>query len=471
MRLRLQAIVLSLVALLVFGLGVPLALAVAGRVQQELFLDRLTDTSRFASVAQRPIVDNRLGELYDQLQRYSRTYDVPIAVVTQDRQLAAVATSSASGAFDRSDPAIASKIDAALAGKRPELNTALVPWDDSPLVLAEPILIDGEVRGAVVTVSATDKARSLLAGYWAVIAAGAVLAFSLALLVALPVVRWILRPVQRLDEATESLVAAVVSGRDVELVGAAGGPPELRKLESSFDRMAASVGEALDAQRAFVADASHQLRNPLTALKLRLGNLEGQVTPEADEEREAAVADADRLNQILDGLLSMARAEASAGELVVVDMDTSVADRVADWRVVAKAEGVRLETHGLGDGLSVLTPARGLEVVLDNLIGNALKFSGTGSVVDISVEDSETVVELAVRDHGPGLPPDELERAADRFWRSPAHQNVPGSGLGLAIVSEIAMLAGGGVRLELPDGGGLRVVVELPVKASDRGNT
>lgn len=282
------------------------------------------------------------------------------------------------------------------------------------------------------------------------------LAFGLALLVALPVVRWILRPVQRLDEATEALVAAVVSGRDVELVGAAGGPPELRKLESSFDRMAASVGEALDAQRAFVADASHQLRNPLTALKLRLGNLEGHVEP-----------DADRRNQILDGLLSMARAEASAGELVVVDMDTSV----ADWRVVAKAEGVRLETHGLGDGLSVLTPARGLEVVLDNLIGNALKFSEAGSVVDISVEATETTVELSVRDHGPGLPEEELERAADRFWRSPAHQNVPGSVLGLAIVSEIAMLAGGGLRLELPDGGGLRVVVELPVKASDRGST
>ncbi|SDZ08096.1 Signal transduction histidine kinase [Amycolatopsis xylanica] len=470
MRLRLQAIVLSLVALLVFGLGVPLALAVAGRVQQELFLDRLTDTSRFASVAQRPIVDARTDELDGQLRRYSEVYGVSIAVINKDRQLASFASSDGTP-FGRLGPSITSSINTALAGRRPEPGAVLMPWDGSPLVLAEPILIDGEVRGAVVTVSDTGKARTLLVVYWTLIAAGAVLAFSLALLVALPVVRWILRPVRRLDEATESLVAAVVSGRDVELVGAASGPPELRKLGSSFDRMAASVGEALLAQRAFVADASHQLRNPLTALKLRLGNLDGHVDPAADEELEAAVADADRLNQILDGLLSMARAEASAGDLVLADLDTSIADRVADWRVVAKADRVGLETHGLGGGLEVLTPARGLEVVLDNLIDNALKFSEPGSVVEIGVEAVEDGVELSVRDHGPGLRPEELERATDRFWRSQSHQNVPGSGLGLAIVSEIATLADGRVRLELPDGGGLRVIVTLPVRASDRGST
>jgi signal transduction histidine kinase len=145
-----------------------------------------------------------------------------------------------------------------------------------------------------------------------------------------------------------------------------------------------------------------------------------------------------------------------------VDVDTAIADRVADWRVVAAAGEVRLETTGLGGGLQVLAPPRGIEVVLDALLDNALKFTGVGTAVEVSVRAGDAKIGLAVRDHGPGLRPDELERAVDRFWRSSAHQNVPGSGLGLAIVSQVAARADGGVRLDLPDGGGLRVTVELP---------
>jgi signal transduction histidine kinase len=462
-RVRLQAIVLSLVALLVFGLGVPLALTVAGAVAQHLFLDRLTDTARFASLAQRPLVDDQPAQLDAELRRYYDVYGVSVVVLNQDGQ--PVAGSAASGGpapMDLADPVISAHVQSALAGRRSEPESMLVPWDCKPLVLAEPILIDGEVRGAVVTVSPTDRSRTELLWWWALLAACGVLAFGLALLVALPVVRWILRPIRRLDEVTGSLVSAVVSGRDAELVGDGGGPPELKQLGRSFDRMAASVSEALAAQRAFVADASHQLRNPLTALVLRLGNLDGHVGEEADEHRQAAVADADRLNQILDGLLSMARAEASEGELVPIDIDTAVADRVADWRVVAAAREVSLEAAGLGGGIQVLAPPRGIEVVLDALLDNALKFTGRGTVVEVSVSTGDEKIGLAVRDHGLGLAADELERAADRFWRSPAHQNVPGSGLGLAIVSQVAARADGHVRLDLPDGGGLRVTVELP---------
>jgi signal transduction histidine kinase len=142
-----------------------------------------------------------------------------------------------------------------------------------------------------------------------------------------------------------------------------------------------------------------------------------------------------------------------------------VADRVADWRVVAGARDVGLETSGLGEGIQALAPPRGVEVVLDALLDNALKFSGPGSVVEVSLTTDDSRVTLAVRDHGPGLRPDELERAADRFWRSSAHQNVTGSGLGLAIVTQVAASAGGEARLDLPEGGGLRVTVELPLKA------
>lgn len=459
MRVRLQGIVVTLVALLVFGLGIPLALSIASSLQQKLFLDRLTDTSRFASLAQRPLLDNELGLLEPKLRRYTEVYGVKVVVVNQDGE---PVLSSVGGAVDRT--AIRVPVNEALAARPPEAGPLLMPWASKPLVLAEPILIDGEVRGAVVTESATDHVRTQLLWQWLLLAACALVAFGLALLVALPVVRWTLRPVRRLDEATGALVASVVSGREAEPVGESGGPPELRQLGRSFDRMAASVSEALAAQRAFVADASHQLRNPLTALKIRLGNLDGQVTDEAAAaDLEAAQVDAKRLNQILDELLSMARAESAGGELVSEDLAEVIADRVADWSVVGAAREVSLESAVDVGGARVLVPPRGLEVVLDALLDNALKFSPSGTSVEVAASVAEDRVTVSVRDHGPGLREDELERAVDRFWRSTAHQNVPGSGLGLAIVTEIVRHSGGEIQLSLPDGGGLRIAMDFPV--------
>jgi signal transduction histidine kinase len=100
--------------------------------------------------------------------------------------------------------------------------------------------------------------------------------------------------------------------------------------------------------------------------------------------------------------------------------------------------------------------------VLDALLDNALKFTGDDTMVTVEVHRVDGRVRLAVRDHGPGLQPDELERATDRFWRSAAHQNVRGSGLGLAIVRLLVERVGGTVELALPDGGGLRVAFDVP---------
>ncbi|MGW4060508.1 sensor histidine kinase [Amycolatopsis sp. NPDC004747] len=461
MRVRLQGIVLTLVALLVFGLGIPLAASIAAGAQQDLFLDRLTDTARFASLAQRPLLDNKPGLIEPDLTRYNEVYGVRAAVVDQDGKLFA---SSAGPWIDLKAERLSGPVHEALAGRRSQPAGVLMPWDSTPLVLAEPVLADGEVHGAVLTVSDTGSERADVLWWWLLLAAGGILAFTLALAVAIPVVRWILRPVHRLDDATGALVASVVSGREAEPVGESGGPPELRQLGRSFDRMASSVSGALAAQRAFVADASHQLRNPLTALKIRLGNLEGHVDDEpAAADLEAARVDAGRLHQILDGLLSMARAEASGGELDPVVLDEAVADRVADWSVVGEARDVRLVVETSGDGARVCMPPRGAETILDALLDNALKFTASGTEILVAVHRENDRVRLSVRDHGPGLRPDELDRALDRFWRSPAHQNVPGSGLGLAIVSEIVAHSDGELELELPEGGGLRISMVFPV--------
>jgi len=456
--------VLTLVALLVFGLGLPLAATIASGVQQKLFLDRLTDTERFSSLAQRPLLDNKPGVIEPDLRRYTEVYGVQVVVFDQDGKPWATSLGGTTATrIDVHAAEIAEPMQNALAGNRSQPSGLLLPWDSAPLVLAEPVLADGEVRGAVVTVSDTAASRADLLWWWVLLAAGGVLAFGLALSVAIPVVRWILRPVHRLDDATGAVVASVVSGRDVEPVGEGGGPPELRQLGRSFDKMAASVSGALAAQRAFVADASHQLRNPLTALKIRLGNLDGHVVDEpAAADLEAARVDAGRLHQILDDLLAMARAEAS-GQLVPVVLDEVVADRVADWSAVGAARDVRLATSGLGDALAVHVPPRGIDTILDALLDNALKFTAPHTEVLVGIEKDGEHVTLSVRDHGPGLRPEELDRALDRFWRSSAHQNVPGSGLGLAIVSEIVNHSEGKLELSLPEGGGLRIAMTFPL--------
>ncbi|WP_018686235.1 sensor histidine kinase [Actinokineospora enzanensis] len=468
MRTRLLGMVWIVVALLVAGLGVPLALAVAGAEQQKLYLDRLADTTRFASMAQRPLIDGTPASLADELRRYTDLYGISVLIVDQNGR-PTVGSGPVAGApnIDPAAEGVHDSMRAALAGQRPAPGPLLLPWDGEPLVLAGPVLVDGDVRGAVITVSPTDRSRDRMLWWWLLIGAGCVLAFALALLLAMPVIRWILRPVRRLEDATGSLVSAVVSGREAERVGDEHGPPELRELSRAFDRMAASVGDTLAAQRAFVADASHQLRNPLTALKLRLVNLEGHVDHEADDHRVAAAAEADRLNRILDELLAMARAENTGGELVPTEVDQVVADRVADWRVVADTRDIALDTAGTAGRVRALVPARGLDGILDALLDNALKFTPHGGAVRVSIAvegngDGQERVRVSVRDHGPGLRPEELERATDRFWRSGSHQNVPGSGLGLAIVSRIVTHAGGDLRLDLPDGGGLRVTVDLP---------
>ena len=457
MGARLLVIMVFVVGLLAAGLGIPLALANGQAVQQQLFTKRLTDTLYYASSAERPITEADYTQLREELRRYDETYrDAVLVLDTTGRRL--LVTSR--------DPAPVLDADA-LARVRLALNRQpsepyplLLPWDDRPLVLAEPVLDDTEVRGVVVTVSSTAAVRADEVRVWSLIAAAGLVALALGVLVALPVVRWILRPVRRLDEGTDRVAAAVLAGAEPEPVADGAGPPELRRLSESFDRMAGTVARAYAAQRAFVADASHQLRNPLTALRLRLSNLEGHVDAVAVDDQVGAREEAERLSTLLDGLLALARAERSA-PAVEIDVDTAVDDRIEAWRPLAEHSGLTLLAAG-PRGLRASAPDGAVETVLDAVLDNAVKFTPSGGRVVVAVEADAEQVRLSVTDTGPGLAPDELERATDRFWRSPAQSNVEGSGLGLAIAARTVEQAGGRLVLTRPPDGGLRVTAHLP---------
>jgi len=458
-RARLLVIVLVVVGSVAVGLGGLLAWTTAQAAQEGFFTRRLTDTVHLASLVQRPLTDAAAADVDALLDRYRQVYGVSVHVVTADGSPFAPSASD-TGPPAELDATARERLDAALAGRRSEPPPLQMPWDGAPLVIAEPVLVDGEVRGAVVTVSPTGALRERELETWALIAAAVLLALALGVLVSLPVVRWILHPVRRLDEGTGRVATAVLAGGAAEPVADHSGPPELRRLSASFDRMAETVTGALAAQRAFVADASHQLRNPLTALRLRLSNLQGHVDTGAADDHGAALEEAERLSELLDGLLALARTERTA-PLADVDVDAAVADRIEAWRPLAEHTGLRLERAGQ-PGLAAAAPVGAVETVLDAVLDNAVKFSAPGDVITVRTARCGDRVEIAVRDTGPGLAPDELERATDRFWRSPSQSNVEGSGLGLAIAARTVELAGGTLALESPEGGGLRVVARLP---------
>ncbi|HLU60405.1 MAG TPA: HAMP domain-containing sensor histidine kinase [Pseudonocardia sp.] len=463
MAARLLVIVLFLVGLLAAGLGVPLALSYAQARQLAMFTDRLTDTIFYASVAERPITQADTTGLAAELERYDEVYGVAVMVLDEDGRL--VATS-------RQPPPVLDadaqeRVKLALANRRSEVYPLLLPWDERPLVLAEPVLVDTEVRGVAVTISPTDTLRAEELRVWSLVVAAGLAALAMGVVVALPIVRWILRPVRRLDEGTGRVAAAVLAGADPEPVADGTGPPELRQLSVSFDRMTATVAQAYAAQRAFVADASHQLRNPLTALRLRLSNLDGHVDEVAAEDHAAALEEAERLSTLLDGLLALARAERTAPP-VVADVDEGVEDRLDAWRPLAEHMDLELVRTGIR-GLQVRAPEGAIETVLDAVLDNAVKFAPPGTPISVSTDAVDGRVEIAVRDRGPGMAPEELERATGRFWRSPAQSNTEGSGLGLAIAARTLEVAGGELVLELPPGGGLRVVARFPRPTEEDG--
>jgi signal transduction histidine kinase len=195
--------------------------------------------------------------------------------------------------------------------------------------------------------------------------------------------------------------------------------------------------------------------------------LDGHVAPEAVEEQAAALEEAERLSGVLDGLLALARAERDAGvdREADVAVDLVVDDRLDAWRPLAEHTGLRLLRGGVR-GLRVRIAPGGIETVLDALLDNAVKFTPAGGSVTVTVRPVRGVeprqVEIAVLDTGPGMAPEDLERATDRFWRAPDQSNVDGSGLGLAIAARTVELAGGTMRLEQAVGGGLKVTVSLP---------
>jgi signal transduction histidine kinase len=330
------------------------------------------------------------------------------------------------------------------------------------VVAAAPVVRDGRVGGAAVTLLPSDEVDADIRGTLVLLAALSIGLLTVAVLAGRSFARTIVRPLAELDTVAGRLAAGDLDARaPIDL-----GPPELRRLAVTLNRSADRTQESLAQQRRFVADASHQLRTPLTGLRLRLESAE-VAGGDPGGRLAAAIAEVDRLSRLVGDLLLLARTEASSAPDPAgtpVDAAAVVADRVATWALVGQDEDVEVVAGGPTDGpVGVSAPSGALEQVLDNLLANALRVAPAGSRVEVVVRRDGDRVHLEVADRGPGMTEDQRRRAFDRFWRAP-DAGAGGSGLGLAIVRELVRAAGGEVHLLARDGGGTLARVTLPAR-------
>ena len=312
------------------------------------------------------------------------------------------------------------------------------------LYVAVPIASGGVVHGAVRITYPTSTVDSRIRRLWLLLGLVAAVVLAGAALIGFFTARFVTRPLRQLEQAA----AAVGEGRLEARADAGDGPPEVRSLAAVFNETVATLERVLRSQQEFVADASHELRTPLTALRLRLenGDLDG------------GLHEVERLSEMVDGLLSLARADAAPTPAVSADAAAVVRERVAMWLPLADERGIALVAETNGSIAARATPER-LAQVLDNLVANALDAAPRGTTVTVSAARTPTGVELHVRDEGPGLSPEQRARAFDRFWRAGTAGG--GSGLGLAIVRKLVEADGGEVELLDSPAGGVDAVVRL----------
>ncbi|MPY62747.1 sensor histidine kinase [Streptomyces spongiae] len=323
---------------------------------------------------------------------------------------------------------------------------------------------EGPVVGAVRIVYSTQEMTNRLWLIWGFRAILAVLVLAVAAVIGAGVARRLTRPLRQLND-----MASKFSDGDLTARSPVTGPQETQTLARTLNQGAERLDTLIAAQRIFVADASHQLRTPLTALRLSLDNIADGVDDEyVREDVEQATAEVVRMSRLVNDLLVLARAEAKVTAAEPLPLRDVIEERFAVWRPAADERGVTVTLRGSADGrLLVLATPGHLDQVLDNVLSNALEVSPDGGTITVEVEARGDEVVLSVLDEGPGMSETEKSRAFDRFWRGQGLTGRTGSGLGLAVVRQLVSDDGGTVALHDAPGGGLCVTLNL--RAAPRG--
>ncbi len=438
--------------LAVVAFGVPLALSLRDRVDAEV-RGQARSQADVVAASSAELLNPRGSPVLHRLVRTSaESVRGRVVVVDADGVVLADSTGAAEEGTDYSGRP---EIDAALAGDSYQETRHSDTLSTEILATAVPIVDEGGTIGAVrvtQSVEAVDDAvRSSIGGI--VLLGVAVL--GLGLIAGALIAQRIARPIRRLADAADEVAAGRLDARaPVE------GTTEQRTLARSFNEMTSRVARMLKHQRDFVADSSHQLRTPLTGLRLQLEELRYGARGEQEAHAaDAALHEVDRLTAIVEELLVLSRA--GEHELPAEDVDLRlVADRLARrWRRTADEHEVELIRRSEGPRSLARCAPPDLDRALDPLVENAILYSGRGG--DVEIVDG--FGEIAVLDRGPGFAPGEEDAVRERFFRGSAGRRGPeGTGLGLPIAAELASQWGGELRLGNRDGGGARAAISLP---------
>jgi two-component system, OmpR family, sensor kinase len=437
--------------LAVVSLGVPLALSLRDRVNAEVHSQALSQAGVVAATSADLLTRASRAELGALVRSSEDSVRGRVLIVNAGGQvLADSAGSSTLGASYASRPEIA----AALRGRSVQTQRTSHSLGKDILATAVPVLRAGTAVGAVritQSVAAVQQAvRSTVAKL--ALVAGTVLL--LGLLAGGLIARQVALPLRRLETAARRLAGGDLSARAI-----VEGSSEQRSLSGSFNDMADRVQRLIGAQREFVADASHQLRTPLTALRLRLEEIRAAgVGPAVAAEIDAGTAEVDRLAAIVNELLVLSRAEDRELQGERVDLLDAARRAVERWHATAQSRSITLRFVGHGSGTAWCARAD-LDRALDVLIENALRYSPAHTEVLLAGGDGR----IEVSDRGPGLGPGEDELVFERFHRGRAgRQGPPGSGLGLPIARTLARAWQGDARVANRPGGGAIAVLEFP---------
>jgi signal transduction histidine kinase len=447
---RLLIAYLSITAFALFIVVVPLGMTFASRERDRLIFDLERDAQAVGS----RVEDDLEAEQQPDVEAVFDAFDVAGGrILVVDRDGISVADS---GRADLGrDYSTRPEIARALAGERSTGRRWSETLDATLVYVAVPVASQGIVHGAVRITIPTSTVDQRVRDTWYRLAGLSVVVLTMVGIVGLILARSVTRPVRQVEDAARRLAAGDLSARAGEVHGA----PELAALARQFDTTAERLEQQVEAQRRFVSDASHQLRTPLTALRLRLETL--RPTPDDEPKVDAAIAETDRLARLVQSLLVLARSESATPEVVGVDLAVLALDRLETWTPVAEQAGVRLEVNG-PSALPVAAVDGAIEQILDNLLSNALAVSPAGSEITVDlVPRPGGGGRMVLTDQGPGMTADQRAQATARFWRPPG-STTSGSGLGLAIVDHLVISGGGTLSLEEgPGGRGLQVVIDL----------
>jgi signal transduction histidine kinase len=458
MRWRLAAVLVGFTALVLLVQNIPLAAylrtvesnSIITALQRDAFT--IAGFSVAALALPTPTPQDSLEKVVDD---YSKKNGARVVVV--DKNGIAIASSEGRDGEDYSNRP---EIKTAIGGTAVSGTRASETLGEDLIYVAVPVRAGEKILGAVrltfpqseVDATVNGRVRGLGVAALITLISAAVISFFLA--------STITRRIRRLRDAAE-----MIAEGDMDARADVSGGGEIEELAESFNTMADRVQAVVESQRGFAGDASHQLRTPLTALRLRLDRAADLMTEDepAMDQVDAARDEIDRLQRLIDGLLVLARADNQDHDTVPVDVTAVAAERIEDWQALAGEREVSIELVSAGMAVALAVPGA-VDQIIDNYVDNALEVVPEGSRILVTVRAEPAGVVLTVDDEGPGLPPESRDRAFDRFWRG--SQDGSGSGLGLAIVASLAHAAGGTVWLEESPQGGLRAAARFRTQPS-----